>query len=145
VPRTIKSCQPCQSGPRWQQRNSATLAAAWRRQRWWRQREGQRQGTAQQRQRGGSSTEAAAVVAAQQHDVGGSGTVCECTDAHTFKHHRRADARVFVLGRGWREDSVDSIMVVGSNGAARGNVHRGCRCAAAANKDADGNADDIVC
>ncbi len=139
------SCQLRQSGPRWQQRNSATLAAAWRRQRWWRQHEGRQWGTAQRRQRGGSSTEAAAVAAARQHDIGGSGTVCECTDVHTFKRHQRANVRVFVLGQGWRDDSVDSIIVVGSNGVARGNVHRGCQCAAAANNDADGNADIIVC
>ncbi len=85
------------------------------------------------------------MAAAQQRNVSGSGTVRECADAHAFERHRRADVRVFVLGRGWRDNSVDSIIVVGSNGVARGNVHRGRRCAAAANDDADGNANDIVC
>jgi hypothetical protein len=85
------------------------------------------------------------VAAARQRDVGGSGTVRECADAHAFEPHRCADVRVFVLGRGWRDDSVDSIIVVGSDSVARGDVHRGRRCAAAAKDDADGNADDIVC
>ena len=89
--------------------------------------------------------EAAAVAAVRQRDVGGSGTVRECADSHAFERHRRADVRVFDLGRGWRDNSVDSIIVVGSDGVARGNVHRGCRCAAAANDDTDGNANDIVC
>ncbi len=83
--------------------------------------------------------------AAPQRDVGGSGTVRECADAHAFERHQRANVRVFVLGRGWRDDSVDSIVVVGSNGVARGDVHRGRRCAAANGDDADGDADDIVC
>ncbi len=85
------------------------------------------------------------MAAARQRDVGGSGTVRECADAHAFERHRCAYVRVFVLGRGWRNDSVDSIIVVGSDGVARGDVHRGRRCAAATNDDADGNADDIVC
>ena len=58
---------------------------------------------------------------------------------------QRADVCIFVLGRGWRDDSVDSIIVVGSDGVARSDVHRGRRCAAAANDNADGDADDIVC
>jgi hypothetical protein len=81
----------------------------------------------------------------RQRDVGGSSTVRECADAHAFKRHRRADVRVFVLGQGRRDNSVDSIVVVGSNGIARGDVHRGCRCAAAADEDANGDANDIVC
>jgi hypothetical protein len=67
------------------------------------------------------------------------------THTPSNERHQRANVRVFVLGRGWRDDSVDSIIVVDSNGVARGDVHRGRRCAAAANNDADGNADDIVC
>ena len=62
-----------------------------------------------------------------------------------MRHHQRADVRVFVLGRGWRDDSVNGIVVVGSDGGALGDVHRGRRCAAAAADDANGNADDIVC
>ena len=85
------------------------------------------------------------MAAAQQRDVGGSGTVRECADTYTFERHRCTDVRVFVLGRGWRDDSVDSIVIVGSDGVARGDVHPGCQCATAANNVADGNADDIVC
>ncbi len=83
----------------------------------------------------------------QQHGGCGGfiGTVRECADARAFERHQRANVRVFVLGRGRRDDSVDGIVVVGSDGAARGDVHRGCRCAAAANDDADDAADDIVC
>ena len=125
APRTIMPCHLRQSRPRWRQRDSATSAAAWRRQRRWRQREAWQRGTAQRRQRGGISTEAAVVAAAQQRDVGSSGTVRKCPDAHTFECHRRADVRVFVLGQGRRDDSVDSIIFVGSDGVARGDVHRG--------------------
>ena len=85
------------------------------------------------------------MAAARQRDVGGIGTVRECANTHAFERHRRADVGVFVLGRGWRDDSVDSIVVVSSDGVACGDVHRGRRCAAAANDDADSNADDIVC
>jgi hypothetical protein len=130
---------------RWRQHDSATSAAAWRRQRRWQQRKAWRRGTARRRQRGGSSTDAAAVAAAGQREVGGSGIVRECADARAFERHRRADVCVFVLGRGRRDDSVDSIVVGGSDGVAHGNVHRGCRCAAAAAATADGDADDIVC
>ncbi len=85
------------------------------------------------------------VAAERQRDVGGSGTICECADAHPFECHRRANVRVFVLGQGRRDNSVDSIVVVGSDGVARGDDHRSRRCAAAANDDAGGDADDIVC
>jgi hypothetical protein len=85
------------------------------------------------------------VAAARQRDVGGSGTVRECADTHTFKRHRRANVRVFVLGRGWMDNSVDSMVVVGSYGVARGNVHRGRQWAAATNDVADGDANDIIC
>ncbi len=103
-------------------------AVAWWRQRWWRQREARRRGTARRRQRGGSNTKAAAVAAARQRDVGGSSTVRKCADAHAFERHRRADIHVFVLGRGRRDDivdSVNSIVVVGNDGVTRGDVHRG--------------------
>jgi len=89
--------------------------------------------------------EAAAVAAARQRDVGGSGTVRECTDAHAFERHRRADISVFVLDRGRRDDSVDRIVVVGSDSVAHGDVHRGRRCTAAAADNADSDADNIVC
>ena len=99
-----------------------------------------------------------ATVAAQLQQRGGcggfAGTVHEYADARAFERHPRANVRVFVLGRGWRDDSADGIVVVSSDGGARGDVHRGRRCAAAArddtandtaNANADGDADDIVC
>jgi hypothetical protein len=93
----------------------------------------------------GSSMEAVAVAAAQQCNVGGSGTIRECANARAFERHRRANVRLFVLGRGQRDDSVDSIIVVSSDGVAHQDVHCGRRCAAATNDDDDGNADDILC
>ena len=83
----------------------------------------------------------------QQHGgcSGFTGTICKCANARAFERHQRADVRVFVLGRGRRDDSANGIVVVGSDGGARGDVHRGRRCAAAAADDADGAADDIVC
>ena len=91
----------------------------------------------------------------QQHrGCGGfTGTVRECANARAFERHQCANVHVFVLGRGRRDNSVDTIIVPGSNGGAHGNVHRGRRCAAAAaaddNADGDGNgdgdADNIVC
>ncbi len=91
---------------------------------------------------------------------GFTGTVRECADAHAFECRQCAVVRVFVIGRGWREDSTEGIDVVGSNGAARGDVHRGPQCATAANNDAaaddttdedtadadaNGDCNDIVC
>jgi hypothetical protein len=119
--------------------------AAWWRQVRWRQRKARRRRTVQRRQRVGSSMEAAAVAAAQQRNVSGSGTIRKCANAQAFERHRRADVRLFVLGRGRRDDSVDSIVVVSSDGVAREDVHRGRRCAAAANDDAEGDADNILC
>ncbi len=73
---------------------------------------------------------------------GFTGTVRECADAHAFKRNQRANVHIFVIGQGRRDDSADSIVVVGSDGGARGDVHRGCQCAAAANDDAaDDDAD----
>ena len=84
-----------------------------------------------------------------------TGTVHDCADAHAFKRLRRANVRIFVIGRGRREDSADGIVVVGSDGGAREDVHRGRQCAAAADDDisdddtadadGDGDGDDIVC
>ena len=62
----------------------------------------------------------------------------------------------FFLGQGWRDNGTNGIVVVGSDGGAHGDVHRGCRGALAndgndnnndtANDDgAVGNADDILC
>ncbi len=86
---------------------------------------------------------------------GFTGTVCECADAHAFKHQLRADVRVFVIGQEGRDDSADGIVVIGSDGGARGDVHGGRQCAAAMDNDApnddtanaygNGNTDDIVC
>ncbi len=92
----------------------------------------------------------------QRGGCGGfTGTVRECASAHAFECHRRANVRVFILGRGWRDDSANGIVVVGSDAGACGDVHHGRQCAAAAdddaadndttNADADGDGDDIVC
>ena len=43
------------------------------------------------------------------------------------------------------DNSADGIVVVGSDGGTRGNIHRGRQCAAATDDDANGNADDIIC
>ena len=89
-----------------------------------------------------------ATAAAQWQQHGGcggfTGTIRECADARAFKRNQSADKRVFVLGPGRRDDSADGSVVVGSNGGARCKVHPGCRCAAAADDNAEGNADDIV-
>ena len=79
----------------------------------------------------------------QQHGGCGrfTGTVRECADALAFERHRRADVRAFVLGRGRRDDSADGIVVIGSDGGARGDVHHGRRCAAPPADDAHGDAD----
>ncbi len=90
-------------------------------------------------------TASAAVAAAQQRDVGGSGTVRECADARAFERHRRADMRIFVLCRGRRDNSVDSIVIVDSDGVARGNVQGSLRCAAADDNAPKGDADNIAC
>ena len=76
----------------------------------------------------------------QQHGgcSGFTGTVQECANARAFERHQRTDVGGFVLGQGRRDYSVNNIVVVGSNGTARGDVHRGCRCATAANVDANG-------
>ncbi len=98
----------------------------------------------------------AAVRWQQRGGCGGfTGTVRECADTHAFKRHQCTNVRVFVIGRGRRDDRADGIVVVGSDGGARGDVHRGRQCAAAADDDAsdedtaDANADDngnhIVC
>ncbi len=86
----------------------------------------------------------------QQH--GGCGgftrTVRECANARTLERHQRADVRLFVLGRGRRDDIAECIIVIRSNGGAYGDVHGGCRYAAAtADNDAngDGDANNIVC
>ncbi len=105
------------------------------------------------------------MAAARWQQCGGcggfTGTVRKCADAHAFEHHRRADVCIFVIGQRRRDDSADGIVVVGSNGGARGDVHCRRQCAAAAandaandntaaadanaDADADANADDIVC
>ncbi len=118
---------------RWRQCDvGGSLAVGWR----WRQRNAWRWRTARWRP-----------VRWQQHGgCGGfTGTVRKCANARAFEHHQRADVCVFVLGRGWRDDSADGIVIVGSDGGARGDVHRGRRCTAAAADDADGNTNDIVC
>ncbi len=129
---------------RWRQRDSATLVAAWR-----------RGGGGGSVSGGGGSAKlgggAQRKAAARWQQQGGSGrftgTVHECANARAFELHRRADVPLFVLGQGRRDDSADGIVLMGSNGGTRGDVHHGRQCAAAANHNAngDGNADVIVC
>jgi hypothetical protein len=61
----------------------------------------------------------------QQHGgcSGFTGTVRECADTRAFERHQCANVRAFVLGQGQRDDSANCIVVVGSNGSARGDVH----------------------
>ncbi len=90
-------------------------------------------------------------VAAEQRLRQIAGTVRECADARPFERHQCANVHVFNLGRGWRDDGADGIVIVGGNSSTRGDVHQGCQCAAAAddniNEDdtvnADGDTDDI--
>ncbi len=86
---------------------------------------------------------ATATVWWQQHGgCGGfTGTIRECADARAFERHRRTDVRAFGLGRGRRDDSVNGIVVIGSDGGALGNVHRSRQCAAAPADGAHGDAD----
>jgi hypothetical protein len=83
------------------------------------------------------------MAAARWQQPGGCGgftdTVHECTNAHAFECHQRANIRVFIIGRGWRDDSANGIVVFGRDGGARGEVHRGCQCTVAANEDAADN------
>jgi len=62
-----------------------------------------------------------ATVAARREQHGGCGgftsTVREWANASAFERHRLADVRVFVLGRGRRDDSVDGIVVVATTAA----------------------------
>jgi hypothetical protein len=135
---------------RWRQHDSAT-AQLWR-------------------QLGGSVALAAAAVAAvrsaalshsataaarwqQRGGCGGfPGTVCVHAYAHAFERHQHANVRIFIIGQGRRNDSADGIVVIGSDGGAHGDVHRGRQCAATADDDvsdddtanADANGNDIV-
>jgi len=54
----------------------------------------------------------------QRGGCGGfTGTVHEWANASAFERHRLADVRVFVLGRGRRDDSVDGIIIVATTAA----------------------------
>ncbi len=49
----------------------------------------------------------------QRGGCGGfTGTVREWANASAFECHRLANVRVFILGRGWRDDSINGIIVV---------------------------------
>jgi hypothetical protein len=123
-----------------------SLAVVWR----WRQREARRWRTARRRQRGGSSAEAAADSLAPSANAP-THTPSNATDAPTY-------ASLSLVEDGGT-DSTDGIVVVGSDGGARGDVHRGRQCATAAdndaadedtadadaNADADADGDNIVC
>ena len=101
-----------------------------------------------------------AMAAARWQQHGGcsrfADTVRKCNNACAFKRHQRANVRIFVLGQGRKDDSANGIIVVGSNGGARGDFHCGRQCPAAtadadadndntANANAASNADNIVC
>ena len=43
---------------------------------------------------------------------------------------------LFIIGRGRRDDSTNGMVICGSNGGARGDVHRSCQCAATADNEA---------
>ena len=99
------------------------------------------------------------MAAARWHQHGGcggfTGTIRECADAHALECQQGVNVRIFIIVQGRRDDSADGIIIIGSNGGACGDVHRGRQCAAAANNDAtdnntadtdaDADADDIVC
>ncbi len=85
------------------------------------------------------------MAAARQRNFGGSGTVRKTQRCMRFQTPSTPDVRVFILGRGRRDNSVDSIVVIGSVGVACSDFHRGCRCAATANDNANGDAYNIVC
>ncbi len=84
-----------------------------------------------------------------------AGTVRECADTRAFERYQRVNVRVFVLGQGRRDDSANGMVIVSSDGGARGDDHSGRRCAAVISDDAAGNntadadgnsnADDIIC
>ncbi len=104
------------------QRDRVMPAAAWQR----RGGGGSVSGGGGSAKRGGGAQRNGGSAVAQHGGCGGfTGTVRECADACAFECHRCADVRVFVLGQGRRDDSVDGIVVVGSNGTIRGNVYRG--------------------
>ena len=98
----------------------------------------------------------------QRKGCGGfAGAVRKCANARAFECRRRANVRIFVLGQGRMDNSANGTVVVGSDGGARGDVHRGRQCAAVVGDetadddtadadgdgdgDGDGDADDIVC
>jgi hypothetical protein len=77
------------------------------------------------------------------------GTGRDCADAHAYNRHRRADVRIFVIGRGRRDNSADGIVVVGSapvkTSTAVANVDVSNDDTANAYADANGDGNDIVC
>ena len=137
---------------RWRQHDSASSAEAWRR-------------------RGGSGSVSSSGSSAKRgggaQGDGGSAVAAARRLLRIHRHRpqmcRRTclrtpptrDVRIFVISRGWRDNSTEGIVLVGSNGGARGDVHRGRQCAAAANDDTtdddtakadgDGDSNDIVC
>jgi len=83
----------------------------------------QRDGRGLQRQRRNQSAAVAhsATAAARWEQRGGCGgftaTVRKWANASAFERHRLADVRVFVRGRGRRDNSVDGIVVVTTTAA----------------------------
>ena len=76
---------------------------------------------------------------ATDEDRGATALPTPSSDARAFERHRHADVRAFVLGRGWRYDGADCVVV--GNSGAHGDVHRGRRGA----DEAEGDADDTIC
>ena len=83
----------------------------------------QRDGRGLQRQRCNQSAAVAhsATAAVQWEQRGGcgrfTGTIRKWANTSAFGRHQLANVRVFILGRGWRDDSVDGIVVVATTAA----------------------------
>jgi len=112
-------------------RESLAVACRWRQhQQRWRWRKEWRRCTARQRRSDCSSVDAAAGearwwCAARRSGLweqrggcsGFTGTVHEWANTSAFERHRLADVRVFVLGRGRRDNSVDGIVIIATMAA----------------------------
>ncbi len=72
---------------------------------------------------------------AADDDRGATAPPTPSSKARAFERHRHANVRAFVLGRGWRDDGADCVVV--GNSGTRGDVHRGHRGADKAESDAD--------
>ena len=73
--------------------------------------------SAVQTKRGGGAQTAAAWWEQRGGCSGFTGTVHEWANTSAFERHRLADVRVFVLGRGRRDNSVDGIVIIATMAA----------------------------